>query len=150
MKVVGSRLVKVAFNKLWRLSGSPKLRLIEPIANWELPTGTTYNARHDQFMALSRAVVNVDWTDQPYLELPFLSKPQQNDVEVGIPGVITMAKTSITLLWSAETQAALAVAWGVTISGKLYRVERWQLIPLGVSTSNSIDVDLVEAKKGNS
>lgn len=147
MKVAGSRLARIAFRKLWRLSGEPKLKIIEPIANWTLAAGVTYNARHDQFMTASKTAVTVDWTVQPSLEVGFLSKPQRNEVDVAIPGVVTLSTTSITLLWTAETQAALAVAWGVVISDKLYRVERWDLIPLGVPTPNSIDVELIQAKK---
>ena len=147
MKVTGSRLAKVAFKKLWRLSGQPQLRLIKPLANWTVAAGLTYNPKRDQFLNVSNVAVAVDWSNQPCLEVDFLPKPQQNEVDLGIPGVMTLAKTNVTLLWTTAIEAALKVAWGVVISDKLYRVDRWQLIPLGVPTPNSIDVELVEAKK---
>ncbi len=147
MKFVGSRLAKIAFNKLLRLSGSPKLTVIEPIANWNVADNLTYNAKRDQFLTPANTAVAVAWQGQPSLELAFLPQPQQNEVDLALPGLVTQAKTSVTVLWSAETQAAIDAAWGVAIGGKLYRVDRWTLIPVGVAKPNSIDLELVEAKK---
>lgn len=147
MKVAGSRMARIAFRKLWRLAGQPTLDLIEPLANWTVAPGLTYSPQRDQFLTAAKAPATVSWIGQPSRNEGFLPKPQQTEVDLGIPGVITQAKTTVTLLWSTETQAALVAAWGVVISGTLYRVDRWTLIPLGVPTPNSIDVELVEAKR---
>jgi hypothetical protein len=147
MKVIGSLMSKRAFMKLWRLSGKPELAIIKPIAAWTLPAGVSYDSNLDRFVDGSGRTANVGWASQPALTVGFLANPQRNDVSLEVPGVTTVARTNVTLLWSVATQAALAEAWGIVISGKLYRIKNWELIPLGVSTPNSIDVELVDAGK---
>jgi len=144
MKVVGATMNRRAFKKLWRLSGAPTLDLIPPISTWTLADGLIYDARRGQFMQAGKSVP-APWTEQSFLTLPFLAQPQQNEVTLNMPGVTTTPKTTIMLDWSPETAAALQSAWGVGLNGRLYRVTRWALDPLGVSTPNSITVDLLAA-----
>jgi hypothetical protein len=147
MKIVGSTVNKRAFQQLWRFSGSPKLRLIQPITAWTLPSGVRYDGNLDRFVGVNGQTVVVDWQAQPYLEVGFLPSPQNNDVTLALPGVTIVARTPVTLLWSEATEAAVRTAWGVSLSAKLYRIDKFALVPLGVAIPNSIDLELIEARK---
>ena len=145
MKVVGSIASRKAFLALWRMSGKPVLEAIAPITQWTIPYGITYSAQRDQFVNSAGALIKVPWSIQLAVTIPFLPKPQHNDVAFNVPGINTTSSTSLTLLWSVETARTIETAWGIHISGKLYRVKSFQVIPLGSPTPNSIDVELIES-----
>jgi hypothetical protein len=121
--------------------------IVPPITQWTLHAGVVYDGNLDTFVNGAGQPVDVDWKTQTLLKVAFLPGQQSNDVTLAVPGVTTVAKTPVTVLWTKDVEAAIRAAWGVAISGKLYRIDKWDLIPLGVAIPNSIDLELVEAGK---
>lgn len=145
-KVFFARSARRAFNKLWRLSGKPTLNAIRPVAEWELPAGVAYDAHRDRFVDQLRMDVEVDWREQPAVSLGFLPEQALHEMQLDLAGLVTSEAMHVVVLWSQEAQDAIASAWGVAISGRLYRVDTFELRPAGVETPTDIAVSLVNAK----
>lgn len=143
-KVFGAQQARKGFDILWRLSGKPTLRVIEPVTAWTLPNGVSYDKHRDEFTDSQGNNVTVDWQSQPATTLAFLANNNPNSVDLQVPGMVTTEGYDVTVKWSAATQTAIAQAWGVSINDKLYRVRRWESIPAGVDSPTQIDVSLTE------
>ncbi|MBK8188970.1 MAG: hypothetical protein IPK79_00785 [Vampirovibrionales bacterium] len=145
--VIGRNQGQAAYNKVWRMMGSPTLSLIYPMAEWTLPTGVSYDRHYDQFVDAAGTVVEVDWADQPTLSSPFLTQRHARDVKLQLPGQSTQHEMSVVLPWSSTTQDRVDGAWGVLVDGNLYRVASWECQPAGVETPVSIVVQLREENR---
>lgn len=145
-KVTFTGVSRKAFNKVWKLSGRPTMDVIVPIVNWELPPGVVYDAHRDQFVNALKMDVQIDWRTQPATKLNFLPDMALHNVALELGGMMTSEGMNVVVLWSQSAQNAIANAWGVAISNKLYRVDRWELRPAGVPTPTDISVSLINAR----
>ena len=145
--VIGRNQGQAAYNKVWRMMGSPTLSIIYPLAEWTLPEGVTYDRHYDQFLDATGTAVEVDWEDQPVLSSPFLTQRHARDVRLLAPGQSTAHEISVVLPWSSTTQGRIDNAWGVKVDGHLYRVNSWECQPAGVETPVSIVVRLTETNR---
>lgn len=145
--VVGANQAQTAFNKVWRMMGKPTLSVVYPISEWELPTGVEYSRHYDQFVDGSGNPVDVDWTAQPALSVPFLTQQAPRSLRLQVPGQSTVHEMTVVLPWSSTTQDRVSSAWGVQVDGQLYRVQSWECQPAGVDDPASIVVRLAEENR---
>jgi hypothetical protein len=145
--VAGKFQGQAAYNKVWRMMGSPTLSIIYPLAEWTLPAGVSYDRHYDQFIGAGGTAVEVDWEAQPVLVSPFLTQRHARDVKLVAPGQSTSHDISVVLPWSLTTQGRIDNAWGVKVDGHLYRVSSWECQPAGVETPVSIVVRLTEVNR---
>lgn len=143
MKTTGATAARLGFTKLWRLQGAPTLRIVAPIPAWITPMGVIYDANHDKFV-FDGQVIPVAWHTQPALVVGFLVNQSRNAVSLEVVGLTTTAGLTVTVLWSADVQAAIQSCWGIGISNVLYRVQSWEVLPLGVTTPTEIRLELSE------
>lgn len=136
-----------AFNRLWKLHGQPTLDIIDPVANWTLSAGVTYDAHHDQFLNGAGAVVTVDWTNQPKTTVNCLPTQQDSSISLSVLGIMSQDSIgeNVTLRWDADVQADIIACWGVSLGGALHRVKAWRVYPVGVDTPILLKLSLVKA-----
>lgn len=138
-------IARRAFNAIWRRTGQPSLSLIHPISTWSLPTNISYNPHADHFVHnITRSVVRVDWTTQPATTVNFVAKSGRSEVALDVPGQTTIYLIDVQILWSAEIFALIKTAWGIAISGKLYRARQWNTEPVGAAKPAYITISLQE------
>lgn len=143
-RTIGAKVARISFLKLWRLRGSPTMRVIKPISTWTLASGVTYDANRDQFVNGSGVPQVVSYLTQPHTIVGFLVNQSRKDVELAIPGVLTTDSIDVTILWTQEMQEQIAACWGIVISSKLYRVSTWEVLPMGTPTPTEIKITLIE------
>ena len=136
-----------AFTRLWKLHGQPTIDIIDPVANWTLSAGVSYDAHHDQFLNGAGAVVTVDWTAQPKTTVNCLPTRRDNAVTLSPMGMLSQDEVgrNVTLQWDADVQVDIVVCWGVSSRGTLYRVKSWEVYPEGVETPIELRLSLVKA-----
>lgn len=140
--LVGVRQVQAMFKAAHRAIGKPTLAIIPPVSQWTLPTGVSYDAYRDQFINGSGAVVAVDWAIQPTTDLPYLPDRVATGLSFGVAGITTEQTTNVVCLWSTAAESALRAAWGVSLAGQLYRLERIERAPEGVTPAYLLQVSL--------
>jgi hypothetical protein len=145
---VRKSLHSLSFDHLWRAAGRPIAKIVQPVANWTLPSGVTYNARQDNFVNPMRALVQVPWAEQPALSVRFVPLRGHSDLAMTLAGVTQINMTDIAVQWSAEVEAALRVAWGIGIGSKVYSVHRLETQPFGAALPISIKLILSERNVG--
>ena len=143
-KPLGARQAQMSFMKMWRLSGEPTLQIIHPVTEWILPAGVAYDRHIDQFVNGSGVPVVVGWHTQPCTATPFLPQSSSHNAILRGLGVTTTDTMSVVLPWSADVQSRVESAWGVAVSGRLYRVQSWHALPAGVDAPSTIEVVLAE------
>lgn len=144
--VLAASASRLAFLKMWRLMGRPTLRVIAPVSQWVLPVGVVYDAYTDQFVNGAGQAVVIDPKVQTGTDYQFLPLREDHAVRLAIPGVTTTDTSSVILLWSSVAETAVKHAWGVLLSGRLYRVYGWTLEPPGVARPVQITVELREGE----
>lgn len=146
MNMVGSTASKAGFALLWRIQGRPRLQVIKPVSAWKLPSGVSYDERHDQFLDVLEETVDVNWRTQPQVTLAFLPAKQPVDVAFALPGMVQNGTISVLLLWAKTTEVLIKDAWGIALSDVLYRVKQYDIDPKGVSEPLTIRLDLEESQ----
>lgn len=109
-----------------------------------MPAGVAYSRHVDQFVNGAGAPVVIDWRTQPNTVLGFLPKSNSQDSMLRALGVVTTDTSTVVVQWSAEAQARIEGAWGVSIGGKLYRIKSWRLDPAGTEHPLTIELSLTE------
>lgn len=140
--LIGLRTVRSMFRAAHRVAGRPCLSIIPPVSQWSLPSGVTYDAYRDQFINGSGVPVTVPWTDQAVTIADYLPDRAMTGLTFGMTGITTEDTTNVALLWNEETEAALRAAWGISISGALYRISSIDLAPQGVTPAYLLQVAL--------
>lgn len=146
MSMVGSVASKAGFTLLWKIQGRPQLQVIKPVSAWKLPSGVSYDERHDQFLDAQEDAVDVNWRTQPRVPLSFLPAKQPVDVAFALPGVVQNGTISVLLLWTKTTETLIKDAWGIALGDVLYRLKQYDIDPKGVSTPLTIRLDLEESQ----
>lgn len=145
-RVIGQQTSKAAFKKIWRIKGSPTLGIIGPISGWTLPAGVTFNSRLNTFVDSNGDPTEVEWSTQTTTAVNFLPRGVSTTQNMEVAGVVSTQYTEVVVQWDAATETAIANAWGIVLNSKLWRVERWQLEPLGAVTPTEISLTLVEGE----
>lgn len=136
-----------AFTRLWKMHGQPTIDIIDPVANWSLSAGVSYDAHHDQFLNGAGAVVAVSWSTQPKTTANCLPTRRDNTVTLSPLGMLSQDAVgrNITLKWTADVQADIVACWGVALGDTLYRVKSWEVYPEGVDAPIELRLSLVKA-----
>ena len=137
-----------AFKRIWDLHGQPSLSIVDPIANWTLGAGVTYDAYQDQFIDGVGATVSVSWSGQPATSANFIPTRQNNDVSLTIGGLMTAGaiNRNVVIQWTSALQSKVDVCYGVAINSTLYNVKAWEVYPMGTTAPVEIRLTLTEAE----
>ena len=136
-----------AFNRIWSLHGEPTLDIVDPIANWTLGVGVTYDALQDQFIDGDNNSVSVSWSGQPATTVNFIPTRKNREATLTIGGVLSVDDIgrNVVVQWTSTVESKVSACYGVAIDSTLYHVRSWEVYPEGTSAPVEIRLSLVGA-----
>lgn len=150
-----AKVAESSFLEIWKAYGRPYLRIYDPITEWTLPAGVTYNPTTDRFEDGDGDAVTVSYvTAADYRQVRYVPRTRKGRaplpaVEMA-EGYIEQPALTVYMEWSAANAAALAACWAVQIGGLFYRTtarSEWLFTPAGSSTPVFVEFGLIEQIK---
>lgn len=115
-------LADAAFAQIWRALGCPRLTVIAPVSEWDLPPGFVYRAAEDALTdAAGKRVTDLAdlWTAQQIPVLPARSRDTTLRLDAG--GLVDAGRAGY--VTPEQYAAQVKAAWGVRdAQGQLWRV----------------------------
>lgn len=144
-----------SFLEIWVAYGRPYLRIYNPITEWTLPSGVTYNPTTDRFEDGDGDSVVVSYTTAAgYRNVRYVPRTRKGRdplpaVEMA-DGFVEQPSLVVYMEWSAANVAALSACWAVQVGGIFYRpmaASEWRYTPAGSETPVYVEVGLIQQVK---